>query len=65
MEEIETLFEHQETSNGDLNKEFKQFKKWVAGKRFQHFLDNCKKFKTGTEEREPCNSPNMVACICE
>ena len=67
MEEINTLVEHQKTSNEELNKEFRQFKKWVAGKRFINYLVNCKKQKMNlrTNKMEPCNSPEMVACICE
>ena len=30
MAEIENLREHQKTSDEDLNKDFKQFKTWVA-----------------------------------
>ena len=63
MAEIENLREHQKTSDEDLNKDFKQFKTWVAGKRFELFLAKFKKNKS--KEREPCNSPIMVACVCE
>ena len=68
LEEIDSLEEEQcEISNEELNKEFKQFKQWIAGKRFEYFLENCKKPKPyiGKDQREPCNSPHMGACICE
>ena len=68
LEEINSLEEEQcEISNEELNKEFKQFKQWIAGKRFEYFLENCKKPKPyiGKDQREPCNSPHIVACICE
>ena len=69
LEEIHSLREEEqcEISNEELNKEFKQFKQWIAGKRFEYFLENCKKPKPyiGKDQREPCNSPHMVACICE
>ena len=56
-----------EIRNEELNKEFKQFKQWIAGKRFEYFLEYCKKPKPyiGKDQREPCNSPHMGACICE
>ena len=68
LEEIGSLEEKQcEISNEELNKEFKQFKQWIAGKRFEYFLEHCKKPKPyiGKDQREPCNSPHMAACICE
>ena len=54
-------------TNEELNREFNNFKKWIAGKRFEHYLQHCKKPKSyiGKHQKEPCNSPHIVACICE
>ena len=68
LEEIDSLEKEQcEISNEELNKEFKQFKQWTAGKRLEYCLEYCKKPKPyiGKDQREPCNSPHMAACICE
>ena len=58
--------EQKRTTNEELNREFNHFKKWIAGKRFQHYLQHCKKPKSyiGKHQKEPCNSPHIVACTC-
>ena len=67
LEDIDALNDEQKSSKEELNREFKHFKQWIAGKRFEHFLQHCKKPKSfiGKDQREPCNSPHMVACICK
>ena len=62
----QAVHDKQGTNNEELNREFNHFKQWIAGKRFEHYLQHCKKPKTiiGKHQKEPCNSPNIVACMC-
>ena len=63
----QAVHDQQETPNEELNRLFNHFKQWIAGKRFEHYLQHCKKTKSyiGKHQKEPCNSPHIVACICE
>ena len=62
----QAILDQRRTSNEELNREFNHFKQWIAGKRFEYYLQHCKKPKTniGKHQKEPCNSPHIDACIC-
>ena len=62
----QAVYDQQGANNEELNREFIHFKQWIAGKRFEHYLHHCKKPKSfnGKNQKEPCNSPHKVACIC-
>ena len=62
----QAIWDQQGTPNDELNREFNHFKQWIAGKRFEQYLQYCKKPKAyiGKHQKEPCNSPHIVAYIC-